>query len=334
MTKEKMNICILSSDAFVPHAAALIASIMENKDVSDDIVIHYFCENVTGESKEYLLSMKRKWNFCIRLYDLTADFFEGYKQYGYRHSQYNRSYMGYYKIVIPRLLPQEIDKALILDSDMIAHTSLSSLYETNLEGRYAAVVAETEMKNRVITTHNGPYFNAGTILVNLKKYREDQVEEQIKEIIQKKGINSFPFLEQDLFNEIFRGEVVCLPLKWNMMFTNGWRKAIYKHGFVLYPFPEEEIHEAENNPGIIHYLTAEKPWFPGSKHPGRNTYWKYLKQTPFFGQVRNEYYRSVFKKLFKKPLKESIKESIKVSERLLRRWIFKPLKALIRCRPK
>ena len=284
MTEETMNICILSSDAFVSHAAALIASVMENNDASDNIVFHYFCENVSDKSKTALLSMQQKWVFGLSFYNLTVDFFDGYPQY----TNTKGTYMGYYKIVIPRLLPQEVDKILFLDADMIVQTSLAPLYETGIEGKYAAVVAER--KSRSVVSHDKPYFNAGMILMNVKKYREDHVEEQIKELAQER-IKDFPYLEQDLFNEIFQGNVVYVHPIWNGFL---WKGDVKNYNFHVVEkqlslcYPIEWIEQSAANPNIVHYVNHIKPWHCECNHVHKHIYWKYAKLTPFYNLVKRD----------------------------------------------
>lgn len=284
MTNEKMNICLLSSDAFMPHSAALIASIMENKAPEDCIVFHYFCENVSDKSKATLLTMKQNWDFDIQFYDMEVGFFDGYHQFC------KGSYMGYYKIVIPRILPQEIDKVLFLDSDMIVQTSLAPFYETNIEGKYAAVVAERK-KCDYFCTHNEPYFNAGVVLMNLKKYREDHIEEKIIDLCNKRIIKAI-CVEQDFLNEVFRGNVIYLPLQWNMMLDKIQRDFLLSADWNMYPYSEDEIHEAESNPKIIHYVSNRKPWLFTSRCHDKSSYWDYARKTPFYGQIQYVYYVS------------------------------------------
>jgi len=281
MTNEKMNICILSSDLFVPHSATLIASIMDNKDPVDDIVFHFFCENVTDRSKATLLSFARKCGFDIHFYDMKVDYFDGFPQ----TPAYQGSYMGYYKTVIPRLLPLKIDKALFLDSDMIVLTSLAPLYDTNIEGKYAAVVAE-RTECGAFCTHKELYFNAGMILLNVKKFREDHVEKKIIDLCSRR-IQEAKWVEQDLLNEIFQGNVAYVPLKWNMLLNKATIDTILAFGGIIHP-SEEEICEAEKDPHIVHY-TAWKPWHHGCENPNRDFYWKYAQRTPFYKQVLSEY---------------------------------------------
>ena len=301
-----MNICILSSDAFVPHSAALIASIMENKSQADGIAFHYFCENVSDKSKATLLTMKQDWDFDIHFYDLTPDYFDGYWQYDYGRfslSQYNGSYMGYYKTIIPRLLPQEIDKVLFLDSDMIVQTSLAPLYETDIEGKYAAVVAES--KSRSILTHDKPYFNAGMILMNVKKYREDYIEEQIKELA-KTRLKEMTFLEQDMLNEVFQGNVVYVHPTWNGFLVSEQRYEMYIMKYQLCScYHIEWLKQAAANPSIIHFI-MQKPWIFGYFCKFKNIYWRYTRKTPFYRHVLHEYYNTISFSRFVKLLKATL----------------------------
>jgi lipopolysaccharide biosynthesis glycosyltransferase len=95
--------------------------------------------------------------------------------------------------------------------------------------------------------------------------------------------------EQDLLNEIFQGNVVYLPLKWNMILDQKHRKWLRSAGYIIFPYSGEEISEAEERPYIIHYVTQEKPWLLGCNHRHKNLYWKYAERTPFYKSLVNEY---------------------------------------------
>ena len=95
-------------------------------------------------------------------------------------------------------------------------------------------------------------------------------------------------------------------------------------GYKLYPYSEKEMHEAEREPNIIHYVTRIKPWHYECRHPKKAVYWKYVKRTPFYEQVRKQYNASFYTHLW-----TPLKTAIGFPERFVRRIVFKPLKNII-----
>ena len=116
---------------------------------------------------------------------------------------------------------------------------------------------------------NHPYFNSGMMLLNLKKYREDNMAEKVLQW-GKTHPDRVRFADQCMFNGVFEGNVEYLPFKWNLL--------------------ERFRLEPGQSPAIIHFA-ASKPWNPGCLHERKKIYWKYAAQTPFYRQVRDEYYR-------------------------------------------
>jgi len=279
-----INICLQSSGLFAPHAAALIASIMENKADSEDIVFWYLCDKVSENIKNKIASMRKKWSFTIHFIDVSDDSFREFPIH-------NGSYATYYKLALGRLLPHEVSKIIYLDSDMIVTTSLASLYHTDIWECYAAVVAESLKRHFPL---GGPYFNAGMVLFNLEKWRCENLEGQAIQF----GYDHpdwIIWVDQDILNYLFKGNVIYLPLKWNkipseILLGNSTQWG----GF----YSETEMSKVGKELGIIHYAWIDKPWLPMCQHPNKASYWKYARKTPFYKQVLREYRRAIPKRFF------------------------------------
>ena len=71
--------------------------------------------------------------------------------------------------------------------------------------------------------------------------------------------------DQDGLNATLVDQWIELPGIWNAQ-INEWRAV---------PIG------AENDPAIVHFLTADKPWFWSNKHPFKNDYHKYRLKTPW-----------------------------------------------------
>ena len=149
---------------------------------------------------------------------------------------------------------------LYLDCDIIATTSLKDLYNTDIENFYAAMVKDTSSEENCDRLNFKPtelYYNSGVILMNLKKWRENNLEQNLFKTI-KEGLD-----DQDILNLAMRGNIKTLDPKWN------WQgKAKY------YP-------KGEKYPSLIHFITAYKPWLTGSRKGFNKEYFKSLKLTPW-----------------------------------------------------
>ena len=57
----------------------------------------------------------------------------------------NYSILGYGRLFITRIVPAEVKKLLYLDTDIYAYNNINELYDTNIDGKYAAVVLDVSV---------------------------------------------------------------------------------------------------------------------------------------------------------------------------------------------
>ena len=319
----EINICFATNDRYAPHAAALIASIMENKLPEDELSFHFFSDKTSPAVQNVFRQMSRQLGFQLTIYEMSDEQFADFPIF-------QGSRTPYFRLSMHRFLPATLDKIVYLDCDMIVTTSLSELFSIDISGHYAAVVAEALKVPHLPIEY--PYFNSGMMILNLGKYRNENMEE-----VAIKFGHEHPdwvlFADQCILNYIFKGNVICLPLKWNMVFSHhDFEKILLSNGREPYPHTEYEIHEAVTNPSIIHYVWKPKPWQHDCTHPKKVFYWKYAKKTPFYKQVRYEYYKASTIHLLRtmpQTLPTVVMQAVKWPERMLRRGIIKPLKAFL-----
>ena len=282
-----ITICFATNDRYAPHAAALIVSIMVNKLPEDEFIFYCFSDNLSEDVRRLYREMEQQWKFSLHFIEISASLFQ-------HLPAFNGSWTAYFRLKMASLLPESLEKILYLDCDMIVMSSLSELFATDITGKYAAVVAESvSMPHLASCNLQYPYFNSGMMLFNLKQYRADQMEKRAIEFASKHP-DMLHFADQDIFNVLFCGNVVFVPMKWNCI-QHHWATPFPKVSLWLmrmanWQFSEDfraRLHEAEQNPGIIHFTPAEaKPWDGGCNSPFSGEYWKHAQQTPFYEQVR------------------------------------------------
>jgi len=231
--------------------------------------------------------MANQWNVSLSIVECIDEMFQGLPTW---RGKYN----AYFRLAIHRLLPSDITKALYLDCDTIVATSLAPLFNTDISERYAAVVAMTN--NSSFTTHDSPYFSSGMMLLNLEKYRKDDIERKAIEV----GIHRFSEIElpdQDILNEVFAGNVVFLPPKWHIVHFPLAADFSKISGPPL-PFSIDELKAVFSDPGIVHFNS--RPWRAFCEHPLCGLYWKYLRMTPFYQETAKKYWRGWMSSLYQR----------------------------------
>lgn len=146
------------------------------------------------------------------------------------------------KYYIAEALPQ-LDKVLYMDSDVLVLHDLNGLYRTDIEGKYLAAVKDPSwfFENAHVLELNlekrGYYFNAGVMLMNLKKIREDNLLAKLEDYTN----NNFrTYMDQDAFNVVVGEDVAVLPFEDNTMnfflsmsIYRRWQRITEKTGRIM-----------------------------------------------------------------------------------------------------
>lgn len=191
----------------------------------------------------------------------------------------------YYRLLMADYLPQNIDKILYLDCDMIIEKSLRELWNVDLKDK--AIAGVIDQCDRAINNYNrlrySPaehYVNAGMLLINLSYWREKCLSKVFLDYMTNNA-ERIRFHDQDVINAVLYNKKILLPLKYNVQ-TSFYHKI----DFVEFDYWEvaKELELAIKNPVILHYSSGLKPWYQGCMHPMRNRFIEYKKMTPWAKQ--------------------------------------------------
>ena len=267
--KRNLNIVCTIDESYVQHCGVMLCSLFWNNRQSK-FNIYLLTDGLSD------FSAKRLSNLCARFgHHFIVKQVDASLLQNARISDHV-SLASYYRVFIPRLLPEELDIALFLDSDIIVRGSISEFYSQSLENFTHAAVrspfAEREVE-RLEMPDGSRYFNAGVLLLNLDLWRAENLSERILNYI-----NSYPeklvWWDQDALNAVLQGRWYPCPAKWNA--TEG-----FFHNFPATELGvgQPEYDEAARNPRIVHFSGGHKPWMPGLDHPFKAEYYKYLRLT-------------------------------------------------------
>lgn len=173
----------------------------------------------------------------------------------------------YLWLFAPYLLPEEVDRALYLDPDMVCVNPLDSLYHADFEEQWFKA-ASYDFKNNWIQFLNNlrlgnlsseKYFNTGVVLMDLASLRrETSPQAVLQAVIEKEKVLYLP--DQDIFNYLYEDKTGQVPwLYYNLdprPFTVMARL-----------FPENYPPGwAAEHAVIIHYCGRHKPWLYRGKY--------------------------------------------------------------------
>ncbi len=180
------------------------------------------------------------------------------------------------------MLPQ-LDKALFIDSDTYIESGIDELYDLDLEQYVCAssynMPIYKEMLEEANLNDNNGYFNAGVFLVNLKKWRELDIQKRILDYYYQNGGN-FPTDDQSVMNAILSKYNLVVDYKFNAMigtFYWSYKKFCKLNTKIAYK-TKAEFMNARENPVIVHFNgPGIRPWEKWCAHPYTKKYRALLK---------------------------------------------------------
>lgn len=264
------HVVFATDDNYVQHLGVTLRSLLENNK-DESFVIHIFSNSVSQKSKERLEEISNGSDCRIEFLDIEDSVFDKVITGRWGKAMY-------YRLLIPEFIDEE--KVLYLDVDIVVNGPIGTLYDMNIEAEYIAAVediwSDPRRQERLQMHPESKYFNSGVMLINVKKWRDDRLADQIREFLTSnhKMLGS---PDQDALNAIINGRWKRLPLKYNQYDKHtGKDKKAFEASFSV-----QELSEADSDPVIIHFVGGRKPWHYRSEHPQKMLYWKYLEMTPF-----------------------------------------------------
>lgn len=268
-----MDIVHCLDDRYAPMCATAIVSLCENNP-NLDINYHIISVSLNQNNKAALKAITDRFGAEIRFYDVNQDVL---KDCVIRENDHV-SLAAYLRILIPKILPDNIKTALYLDCDLIIIGDISELLKIDLVGFSIGVVKNgidnSDNINRLEYDKRHEYFNSGVMLMNLDYWRHKHIMEETFDYIYKYP-HRLKFWDQDALNGVLFGTVKYISPKYNVQ--DSFYLKIYQTNDQY----NVEIINAIKNPVILHFSSSRKPWYKDSLHPLKNEFFKYLRKTPW-----------------------------------------------------
>ena len=273
-----VHLAFITDENYAMPTCVALTSLKANKKEYTEYVIHILVYDVAEESELRFLMLDDE-NFKIDLIHVNLD--KKSKKFTKKDGDLHVSPAALFKLRLPEIL-KDVGKVLYLDGDILIQEDLLQLYNTNIKGRYAAVVKDiisernpNHMKG--LDIKHRYYFNSGMMLLNLSKCRRDNMTNKLLDY-REKGKNHF--MDQDTLNAVFKENVKYVSCRYNYLnkfhdWWNGEKLSIF-YGELI---PEDKI-ESYKNAAIIHLGSHEKPWKYDMGYLSK-LYKKYYDKSPY-----------------------------------------------------
>jgi len=276
---KKINIFLCSNDKYMPGAHTLIISLLSNSPNCFFNIFFLF----TGKKREMI--------------DLFNDYFEQYNIKIFWLKLKNSLDLSnfkihahltvetYYRLLIAEYVPDNIKKIIYIDSDMVVLKDISLLWKEKFSKNiiFAVRAQWGDTIGKIISNHkeigldpNAIYFNAGLLLINLEKWRNENFSKKLIDYAE----NNQDYIEhedQDILNVIFYKKWLEVNPLWNYCVILPKNKNEEKwKPYIKFP------------PNIIHYLGKKKPWLKNLRYATR----KHKNSRFFFDYFDSDFWKS------------------------------------------
>jgi lipopolysaccharide biosynthesis glycosyltransferase len=214
------------------------------------------------------------------------------------------THVAYYRLLAADLLPRHVDKVIYLDSDLFVRADLAELWQRPLDGQFclAAVDIACPYVDARVGSRNfrraGPYmaslrpianyrelgldaaaeyFNSGVMVINLARWRDALVSEQLLDCLQRHHRHVWCW-DQYALNVVFTRQWGRLEPRWNQG-AHVFEYPDIRHA----PIDANEFAAMRDHPAIVHFTTEFKPWGYGSRDPRRDLFFEGLDNTAWRG---------------------------------------------------
>ena len=273
MKNNKIVPVFFASDKnYVPYLTVAIKSLGEKTTEKNEYRIYILTNDVKDEDIKEIKSYQKE-NVKVEIVDVNEKI-EVIKNKVALRDYYSVSI--YFRLFIPSMFP-EYDKAIYLDSDIVLNSDIADLYNVDIGNNYVgAVLDETVFTNKdfiyyvreALDVTEKQYFNSGVLIMNLKKFRDNEIEEDFYSWVNNYSTKFGSVApDQDYLNCICKNKVKYLPLGWNKMPLGSTLE--------------------DKNLFLIHYNMFFKPW----KYENtmfEEYFWKHAEQTSFYGFIKNQ----------------------------------------------
>ena len=249
----EIDIACSTDDNYAEYCAVMLCSVLEN-NTDAKVTVHVLVDSLSESNKSILCSIVQRYGQRVVFYTVDSGKLKNVK---YRKNN-PLSSAAYYRIILGSALPESVDKVLYLDCDLLVLGSLRSIWKLELKDYALAAVKDQEClpvneehRLQLNFSYRQPYFCSGVMLINLKYWRENGVEEKLIEFACRDRFVYFH--DQDALNFLFAGKWIELSPKWNRFNL----VAFDKKNFETFDDEREYLY----NPKVLHYASPAKPWF-------------------------------------------------------------------------
>lgn len=317
---ERMNVATALNSRYTRYTYTMLTSLFAN-NTDLKIFIYLLYSDLTKEDQTCFRKLAKEWgqNICFLQIDMSILPVELPKT--------SWASETYFRLMLLDILPQDVERLLYLDGDMIVNKSIKEMYFTDFEDNLFCACRDgfdiafdtseggNEIFKEIEKQDNFIYFNAGMMLWNIEAMRGRYTFKGYMDLAKELGFK-MQAPDQDLLNYMHWQQVKFL----NEYQYNFYARLAYSLGI--------HYEEAKREAAIIHFV-GMKPWQGGAyvHFDTEQLWWDYAKLTPFYMELMEEFLQDVINNPFmynvitdlmasKKQLTNELEKSVVLCQKL------------------
>jgi lipopolysaccharide biosynthesis glycosyltransferase len=281
-TPDVLTVVTVADENYTMPLAVMARSLFDNLGSGRCVSLIVIDGGITNRSKERLLE---SWNLKQSSVRFVTPSFGGITAlplWG------RMTPLTYARILTPAYVPPECTKAIFLDSDLLVLQDLGRLWDMPAGETHLLAVQDPAVP--FVSSRDGlarytelglapatPYFSAAVMLVNVEKWRKDDIPSAALRFIEKHG-KELNYYDQDALNAVLSGKWHALEARWQVQprFVNN----------PSLPLPHLRASARAalvSDPWIIHFSGRLKPWAYCGGSAADTFFFDYLDRTAWAG---------------------------------------------------
>ena len=284
MKEYRMNLSAAINDAYTPYAYVMMQSHFE-KNPEAEVFVYLLQYDLSEGSREALSRLaEQNGNHLILLPIDTTKLSEKLP----RTMEWPLEV--YFRLLLPDLLPDDVDRILYLDADIIVNQNLRSFYESDFKGKLILGCRDLALKN--LTTEQclenrseklrtlfeeQRYINSGVLLFCMEELRKNYHFQDYLNLAEELDYRIFS-PDQDLINYLHRDEIGYVD-EWKYNFLT-WIGA--NNGY--------DYERTKREVAILHYA-GQGPWKGGNHvhYSLERFWWEQAVKTPYAKELAEQF---------------------------------------------
>ncbi|HEX4416115.1 MAG TPA: glycosyltransferase family 8 protein, partial [Lacipirellulaceae bacterium] len=237
----------------------------------------------------------------------------------------------YFRLLMPEILPREIERVIYLDADLLVRRDIGELWDVPMHGHAtlagqdftapwmdaSVVFPNVNLAKKLVSAvtpvpnyrelgiaANSAYFNAGVLVVDLNRWRREKLAEKCLACLRQNREHVL-FWDQYALNVVLHDCWGQLDLRWNQAAHvynyRRWQDSL---------FDRETFGRVRSDPWIVHFCLPSKPWLYFCRHPFASDWRECQARTEWRGERPTEFMKSLWDYHYR-PLRTGFRRNVK-----------------------